>query len=189
MLKFTAIALLCGSSFFAFLRFGLSGHEVDSVEFRTVMVERKSISTTISATGTLEPSDIIDVGAQVAGRVMEFGVDPDTGKHLDYGSRVTKGMLLARIDPSVYEIEVAIAEAQSKRSASQVAQATAQLKEAESSVHRSEAELLQQQSKLERTEREWQRTQGLAKTNSISAAEFDTVRSDYESVRAAVTVA
>ena len=189
MLKFTLIALLCGSSFFAFLRFGLSGHDVDSVEFRTVMVERKSISTTISATGTLEPSDIIDVGAQVAGRVMEFGVDPDTGKHLDYGSRVTKGMLLARIDPSVYEIEVAIAEAQSKRSASQVAQATAQLKEAESSVHRSEAELLQQQSKLERTEREWQRTQGLAKTNSISAAEFDTVRSDYESVRAAVTVA
>ncbi len=188
MLKFAAIAILCGSSFLAFLRFGLSGNEGDSVEFRTVMVQRKSISTTTSATGTLEPSDIIDVGAQVAGRVTEFGVDPDTGKHLDYGSRVTKGMLLAQIDPSVYEIEVAIAEAQSKRSASLVAQAKAQLKEAESSVHRSEAELLQQQSKLERTEREWQRSQGLAKTNSISAAEFDTVRSDFESMRAAVSV-
>jgi HlyD family secretion protein len=188
MLKFAVIAILCGSFSLAFLRFGLSGHEVDSVEFRTVMVQRKSISTTISATGTLEPSDIIDVGAQVAGRVTEFGIDPDTGEHLDYGSRVTKGMLLARIDPSVYEIEVAISEAQSKRSESQVAQARAQLKEAESSVHRSEAELLQQQSKLERTEREWHRSQGLAKTNSISAAEFDAVRSDYESLRAAVIV-
>lgn len=189
MLKTTIMLVLGGSSLLVLLRLGLPSTSSDGIEYRTVRIERRSLVTTISATGTLEPSEIIDVGAQVAGRVMEFGIDPDTGAHLDYGSRVTKGMVLARIDPSVYEVEVAIAEAQSKRALAQLAQAIAQQKESQSALLKSDAELLQQRSKFERVEREWQRTQLLSKSNTISATEFDSVRSDYESLQAAVTVA
>ncbi len=143
----------------------------------------------INATGTLEPCDIIDVGAQVAGRIIEFGIDPNTGTHVDYGSYVTKGMVLARIDPSLYEMEVAIAEAQSKRAAANLAQSVAQLQEADASIRRSEAELEQQKSKLYRSEREWSRSQSLVKTNAVSVAEVETARSDFDSLKAAVMVA
>jgi HlyD family secretion protein len=188
MLKTILIALLVVTTLVA-VRYGISRPNPSDASFKTAIVQCKDLSTLISATGTLEPCDIIDVGAQVAGRVIEFGIDPDTGKQLDYGSRVTKGMVLAKIDPSVYEIEVAMALAQSKRSLAQQQQAIAQTKEAEASVLRNEAELVQQQSKLDRSQRDLQRAQGLSGTNSMSAAEMDSIRSEYDSLKAGISVA
>lgn len=188
MLKVSLLLLIVASSTWAVFRYTFTSAKPSQDAFRTAVVQRLTLSDTISATGTLEPSDIVDVGAQVAGRVVEFGTDLETGKHLDYGSRVSKGMVLARIDPSVYAIEVAIAESQSKRAAAQLDQSIAQLKESEAAVVRSEAELIQQQSKLARSEREWNRTKGLSKSDSISASEIDTIRSEYESLEAAVAV-
>jgi HlyD family secretion protein len=179
----------CTIGLMAFYHYVWSENSTSNISYKTYILQRKTIASTISATGTLEPSEIIDVGAQVAGRIMEFGVDPDTGKHLDYGSRVTKGMVLARIDPSVYEVEVAMAEAQSKRADAQLAQTIAQVKEAESAVLRSEAEWMQQKSKLDRAEREWQRAKGLISSNSVSAAEYDAARSEFETAQAGVRVA
>src|SRR4051812_4556707 len=45
-------------------------------QFRTVQVERGPLVATIGATGTIEPEDVIDVGAQVSGRIERFGLDP-----------------------------------------------------------------------------------------------------------------
>jgi len=89
MIKIVVLALLIGTSTVAFFRFAMPSSTKDEFKYRTVPVKRQSISNTISATGTIEPCDIIDVGAQVAARVIEFGIDPDTKKQLDYGSRVT----------------------------------------------------------------------------------------------------
>lgn len=188
MLKLTAF-VLCSGLAVAVVRFTFSSGTESGVAYRTELVQRRSIVNTISATGTLEPCDIIDVGAQIVGRVIEFGTDLDTGKHLDYGSRVTKGMVLARIDPSVYEIEVDIAQARAKQSVAQLAQAKSQLVEAEAAVRRSEAELLQQQSRLDRAERDWQRTEDLVKTNSMSQSEVDSARSELETAQASIRVA
>ena len=55
--------------------------------FRTVPVKRGDLLATISATGTVEPEEVIDVGAQVAGRILAFGQDK-SGKSVDYGSVV-----------------------------------------------------------------------------------------------------
>ena len=41
----------------------------------------------INATGTVEPEEVVDVGAQVAGRIVEFGKDTQTGKTIDYKDR------------------------------------------------------------------------------------------------------
>jgi HlyD family secretion protein len=43
--------------------------------YRTEEATRGDLLASFSATGTLEPEDIIDVGAQVAGQIKEFGVD------------------------------------------------------------------------------------------------------------------
>ena len=77
------------------------------IGFRTVQVERGDLLTTIDATGTIEPEEVVDVGAQVAGQIINFGEDPRSGgKKIDYGSPVEKGTVLARIDPSLYAAQV-----------------------------------------------------------------------------------
>ena len=58
----------------------------------TAPVKRGEVIYTIGATGTVEPEEVIDVGAQVAGKIVEFGKDPnDSRKEIDYGTEVRKG--------------------------------------------------------------------------------------------------
>ena len=67
------------------------------VEYRTVAVRRGDLLATINATGTIEPEEVIDVGAQVAGQIISFGTDPRGSKSIDYGSPVEKDTVLAQI--------------------------------------------------------------------------------------------
>src|SRR2546421_1331140 len=97
------------------------------ISLQTTPVKRGEVVYTIGATGTVEPEEVIDVGAQVAGKIMEFGKDKD-GKNVDYGSSVEAGKLLARIDETVYL--AAAAEAQ------------AALAQANAGVQRAQADLL-----------------------------------------------
>ena len=65
---------------------------------------------TISASGTIEPSETVDVGAQVAGRITSFGTDIH-GQTIDYNSVVEQGAVLAKIDDSVYAADLSVAKA------------------------------------------------------------------------------
>jgi hypothetical protein len=56
---------------------------------------------TISTTGTLEPEAGVDVGTQVAGVIIAFGKDKH-GKDINWGLVVDAGMVLAKIDNSLY---------------------------------------------------------------------------------------
>ncbi len=188
MFKLTIFSLL-GLGLIATTRWLVFSASQADVQYKTASIERRNLALTISATGTLEPCEIIDVGAQVAGRVIEFGIDADTGGSIDYGSHVKKGMVLAKIDPTVYELEVEIAKAQLCRMAAQVAQARSQHRESEASLVRCEAELRQQETKLKRAQNDWNRIAALQRSNAISAAEADTARSDLDSLEAAVEVA
>ena len=59
-------------------------------KLRELPVERGDILLGISATGTVEPVEVIDVGAQIVGRVKKFGEDPDQPKEtVDFCSKVT----------------------------------------------------------------------------------------------------
>ena len=52
------------------------------ISFNTATIKRGDIAATISATGTIEPLEVVDVGAQVAGRASAFGTDKDA-KNID----------------------------------------------------------------------------------------------------------
>src|SRR5436309_10746603 len=68
-------------------------------QFRTAPVVRGELQHSISATGTVEPEEVIDIGAQVAGQVKSLGTDPrDPTKIVDYTTPVAEGTILARID-------------------------------------------------------------------------------------------
>jgi len=83
-----------------------SGGTIQAVPLRLA-----DIVATIEATGTVEPEEVVDVGAQVAGQIISFGKDKN-GKPIDYGSVVEEGTVLAQIDDSLYAADLAQARAQ-----------------------------------------------------------------------------
>jgi HlyD family secretion protein len=144
--------------------------------FRTDHPTRASLVATIIATGTIEPEEVIDVGAQVAGQILSFGEDPsDPKRTIDYGTPVEQGTVLARIDDSLYAPEVNIARAD--------------LGLCLADVRHQESELAQARSTLHKAERDWDRAQRLASTKSISPTELDAVQNTWEMAKAAVPAA
>ena len=106
----------------------------EKLVFKTEKISRGDLRSTISASGTIEPEELINVGAQVNGKIMKFGIDAD-GRTIDYGSRITAGTVLARIDDVLYEAEVRQAKASKL-------QAQAAIKSAEANIAVSKADLL-----------------------------------------------
>ena len=85
----------------------LFARDSNKSHFRTAIAERGELLATINATGTIEPEEVIDIGAQVAGMIKEFGPDPkDPNKRVDYGTEVEKDTVLAQIDPALYKATV-----------------------------------------------------------------------------------
>jgi HlyD family secretion protein len=82
-------------------------------------VSRGSIVETVQATGTIEPIRRVNVGSQVSGVV--------TGIYADFNSVVTRGQLLAEIDPAPYQLQVQIQEAAIARQTNDIANQEAQL--------------------------------------------------------------
>lgn len=71
--------------------------------WREAVVERGDVRAVVSATGTVEAVQTVEVGTQVSGIVAELRVD--------FNSRVKAGDLLARIDPTLLAADVDAAEA------------------------------------------------------------------------------
>ena len=57
-----------------------------------------SVEDMVSAVGTLQPREYVDVGTQVSGQVKKI--------HVGFGANVEQGQLLAQLDPTVYEAKV-----------------------------------------------------------------------------------
>ncbi|MFA6283476.1 MAG: efflux RND transporter periplasmic adaptor subunit [Desulfurivibrionaceae bacterium] len=134
--------------------------------YRTAELKRGDLRVTISATGTVEPEEVIDVGAQVAGRIVSFGKDAK-GKTVDYGSVVEAGTMLARIDDSLY--------------AADVAQAEAQLLSNKAGLQKAKADLF-------KTEQEWKRAQQLGPSEALSQSSYEAYESAHKTARAQVAV-
>jgi HlyD family secretion protein len=143
--------------------------------FRTVPVKRGDLLATISATGTLEPEEVIDIGAQVQGQIDYFGPDPqDSTKLVDYGTQVDKRTVLAHIDDSLYRSDVENAEAQ--------------LAQAQANLQRAQADLLQMKAKLYQADRDWVRAKRLKPGQAIADVDYDTAQATYETCKSSVAV-
>jgi HlyD family secretion protein len=99
--------------------------------FRTAAVERGDIRVAISATGTLSAISTVTVGSQVSGQVTDVLVD--------FNDKVSKGQVIARIDPSTYEAQIAQGNAQIASAQAQLRQAQASLRNAELDYQRKAA--------------------------------------------------
>jgi signal transduction histidine kinase len=108
------------------------------LSFTTAIVKRGDVVATIGATGTIEPLEVVDVGAQVAGRIRLFGTDRD-GQTVDYGSVVEEGALLAKIDESVYAADLSVAKARELSAVANLEQMNAKLDQAAGEWKRAQA--------------------------------------------------
>ena len=70
--------------------FHFSAPKAEIPPYKTSEIAVRDITVSIDATGTVEPEDLVDVGARVSGEILEFGKDID-GNLVDYGSRVKEG--------------------------------------------------------------------------------------------------
>ncbi|MCY2930339.1 MAG: HlyD family efflux transporter periplasmic adaptor subunit [Planctomycetota bacterium] len=61
-----------------------------AMTYRTERVKRDNLLVTISATGTVEPEEVVDVGAQVAGQILRFGDDTLTPADPERSARLAK---------------------------------------------------------------------------------------------------
>ena len=148
-------------------------NEVPTASFRLAQVKRGDLAAEISATGTVEPEEVVDVGAQVAGQIKTFGTDKN-GKPIDYGSAVEAGTVLANIDDSLY--------------AADVAQTAAALAQAQANLQQAQANLGQLQAKLNEAARDWDRAQKLGPGDALAQTSYDAYQAGYETAKANLAV-
>ncbi|MEJ2164598.1 MAG: efflux RND transporter periplasmic adaptor subunit [Desulfobacterales bacterium] len=144
-----------------------------AVSYHTDQIMRGNLILAISATGTVEPEEVIDVGSQVAGQILSFGLDAD-GRTVDYGSKVTEGTVLAKIDESLYSAEAA--------------QTEAQVQAARANLQRAQADLQQLNARLRQAERDWQRAKKLGPSQALSEASYDAYQAAHQTALANVAI-
>ena len=141
--------------------------------FTTTPVVRSDLTKSISATGTVEPEELVNVGAQVSGKITAFEKDSNNDE-VDYGSPVKAGMVLARIDDLVYEAEMREAEAQKLK--------------AEAAILSSNANIAYSKAKLELAASNWERAQRLMPQNAMAKIDYDSYKAEYDAAKATVSI-
>ncbi|MED5432691.1 MAG: efflux RND transporter periplasmic adaptor subunit, partial [Pseudomonadota bacterium] len=129
------------------------------IQWQTATVERGDVEELVTALGTLEPKDYVDVGAQVSGQLTRL--------HVDVGDTVEEGQLLAELDASVQQTKV-----------------DAGLAELESL----QAQLEQRQAELELARLQYQRQERLRGADATSEDAFQSARSTLTVTQAQIKV-
>ena len=151
---------LCYGLFFA-------GGGGSRASYETVAVSRGNIEVGVSSSGTISPLITVPVGSQVSGQITEVDVD--------FNSKVTKGQLLAVVDPSTFRSKLQAAEAD------QIVQ--------QATIGSNEVQVSNAQVVFEQAQRDIERTQKLTDQGLLSINDLEKARNTFEQARNAVKIA
>ena len=129
-------------------------------QMETTRLERGRIVAKVTASGTLSAIVTVQVGSQVSGRIAEL--------RADFNSPVTKGQLIAKIDPALFQATVE--------------QQRANLAAAQGNLAKAKAQAVDAQ-------RQADRSQALAAKKLIAQADADTAQSNADALTAGVAAA
>jgi HlyD family secretion protein len=126
--------------------------------YRTEAIQRGDVRVQVSATGTLDAVTTVQVGSQITGTINAL--------YADFNSQVKRGQVLAVIDPTFLNAQVAQSEADLEK-----------------------ARVTQRQAERDMARQEPLKQQGLASQADIDAAEtaLDAARASVKSAEAALT--
>ena len=91
-------------------------------------MSRGSILAVVTASGTIEAVDTVQVGSQVSGTIQSLGAD--------FNSIVRKGQVLARLDPALIQAEIERARANLLGAEAEVERLNVQLADAQTKLGR-----------------------------------------------------
>lgn len=83
--------------------FRFKGGATGPVTYETQAVERGNLETSVASSGTVTPLITVVVGSEVSGKLTDVFVD--------FNAKVTKGQLLAQVDPSTFKSKLESAQA------------------------------------------------------------------------------
>ncbi len=124
-------------------------------QYITAEVSRGDIEDSVLATGDLEATKMVSVGAQVSGQVKKM--------YVKLGDQVKQGQLIAQID-SVRQ--------------------TNDLKTAQASIKNQEAQLATKQANLTKMDAEYKRQQAMYAQDATSRAELESALASYKTAQA-----
>ncbi len=105
-----------------------SGDKAAQTQYRTEPVKQGGFTVTVTATGTLEPTNQVDVGSELSGIIRTVDVD--------YNDRVKVGQVLARLDTTKLEAQVLKSKASLASAQAKVLQTQATVKQSRSDLAR-----------------------------------------------------
>lgn len=154
MKKLTMVSFILIALYLAFHFFTL---EKDLPAWQTAKPELRDIVQSVQAGGVMEAKEQVDVGAQVTGQVVKL--------HVSEGEKVSKGQLLAEIDPTI---------------------ARNKLKTAESNLAKARAVLEKARATLRLNTLTLKRTNELYTSGALSSSDKEKAEADYAVSRADV---
>lgn len=149
------VAVLAAGGGFAWKQWSAS--RTNAVEYVFATVQRTNFEDLVSATGSLQPRDYVDVGAQVSGQLRKLLVE--------VGNDVTEGQLLAEIDAE---------------------QSAARVDASRASLRAQQAQLVQNQVNLQKAERDLQRLRNLLKEEATTLELVQNAETVVDTTRAQI---
>jgi len=145
------VLLLAGSV----LLWLLPGEE-SALRYETAVVERGDLTVTVTATGTLEPVNQVDVGSELSGIIKAVLVD--------FNDKVQRDQVLARLDTDRLQ---------------------AQVLESRAALQSSEAKVREARATVQETRLAFERCEKLAERQLCATGDLDTARAAYARAQAA----
>jgi HlyD family secretion protein len=147
----TALGLACA---------GCGQKQTSGPKYTTAKVDKGPVVGRVTATGTVSALVTVQVGAKVSGRIQTLSAD--------FNSKVTKGQVLAKLDPSLFEAALQMTQANEKAAFGGLARAQAQEKDAQ---------------------RKLARAKTLADQKLVPLAEFESAQAELEVAQANIQAA
>jgi len=144
-----------------------------AVKYRTALVERGSLSTFVTANGTVNPVTTVLVGTQVSGTILKL--------YADFNSIVKSGQLIAQIDPAIFQAQVSQARAKVENAKAAFLNVQADISTARANIESNKANVIKAKVSVEDTKRNLNRSLELFSRNLISASDRDSSQTAYDS--------
>jgi HlyD family secretion protein len=154
------LVILVVAGIFAAFRLG----KKTDPDYFTARVEKGDIRQVIEATGTINPVTSVQVGSQVSGMISKLNVD--------FNSKVTKGQVIAEIDPKLFE--------------GAVLQSQADLQNAQALLAAAKANLAKDQATQQQNKLDYDRSVGLQRQGVNSQQQLDQAKATYDAISAQV---
>jgi RND family efflux transporter MFP subunit len=163
-----------------------------AVPVKVAAVEQNSAGNGSRYSATIIPRTEVELAFKVAGYVDALqqvrGVEGSM-RDVQEGDRISAGAVLARVRQSDYQVKVSEAESQASEAKSGIEASKAQYQEALSGISSSKSQLAEAEAAYVRARLDYDRAQNLFATQSLTKANYDATKEQFEKSTAKVAAA